>query len=532
MIKLLQKGHKYFIKNNKLDKKYLNIKTKNKILVDFFDDYSVIFTFSAMKKYLQHKYNANFEYFTFNEWQNVQFSFKKGLVQNLKSLVRKFRTYNILKRLFSSFGVSQGLILNYNNFSFFEKAEKKSKKIFKNLKKIEDVYEIKYKSINLGKYIYQSYLRDYNQPTINLNDLRLKEVIKKSFLIYFNVHEYFSKNKVKIVIPSHTVYLYYGIITEYAFKKGCKVFRIKQSGYRDSTSTDLIKVDNKLAESPPTHNYKKIFDNFNFKNKKLYRNIGRKHLLDRFHGKMELNLSGKIIIYHKKKNKLKLNSKKKKILLFLPCFFDGPGRHENLIFPDFYQWVLFMLDHAKNTPYDWYIKPHPVGLKGNEKIIEKLKTTYLKNKNLIFINKEISNNYLINQNFKSLFCHHGNVVPEFAYKNIPVVVACDDFSSSFNIALRAKNKNHLKKLIKEADNIKFKSNKKHIYEFIYMHFIHFMGYKKTNRIFKNNLDSKLKLFHNLHNANITNHKFFQLFDNQDYKYAEQKIKYLLKKIKI
>ena len=164
-----------------------------------------------MKKYLQHKYNANFEYFTFNEWQNVQFSFKKGLVQNLKSLVRKFRTYNILKRLFSSFGVSQGLILNYNNFSFFEKAEKKSKKIFKNLKKIEDVYEIKYKSINLGKYIYQSYLRDYNQPTINLNDLRLKEVIKKSFLIYFNVHEYFSKNKVKIVIPSHTVYLYYGI---------------------------------------------------------------------------------------------------------------------------------------------------------------------------------------------------------------------------------------------------------------------------------------------------------------------------------
>ena len=51
MIKFLQKGDKYFIKNNKLDKKYLNIKTKNKILVDFFDDYSVIFTFSAMKKY-------------------------------------------------------------------------------------------------------------------------------------------------------------------------------------------------------------------------------------------------------------------------------------------------------------------------------------------------------------------------------------------------------------------------------------------------------------------------------------------------
>ena len=200
------------------------------------------------------------------------------------------------------------------------------------MKKIEDVYEIKYKSINLGKYIYQSYLRDYNQPTINLNDLRLKEVIKKSFLIYFNVHEYFSKNKVKIVIPSHTVYLYYGIITEYAFKKGCKVFRIKQSGYRDSTSTDLIKVDNKLAESPPTHNYKKIFDNFNFKNKKLYRNIGRKHLLDRFHGKMELNLSGKIIIYHKKKINLNSILKKKKFYYFYLVFLMDQGGMKILYF--------------------------------------------------------------------------------------------------------------------------------------------------------------------------------------------------------
>ena len=532
MIKFLQEGHKDFIKNNKIDKKYLNIKTKNKILVDFFDDYSVIFVFSAMKKYLQQKYNANFEYFSFNEWQNVQLSFKKGLVQNLKSLIRKFRTYKILKRLFSSFGVSQGVIINYNNFSFFEKAEKKASKIFNNLNSIDDVYKIKYKSINLGKYIYQSYLRDHNQPTIDLNDIRLREIIKKSFIIFFNVQEYFSKNNVKILIPSHTVYLYYGIITEYAFKRGCKVFRVKQSGFRDTTSTHLIRVDNKLSEAPPTHNYKKIFDNFSFKNKKLFRDIGRKHLLDRFKGKLELNLSGKNIIYHKNKKKLSFKRNRKKILLFLPCFFDGPGRHENLIFPDFYQWILFVLDHAKNTPFDWYIKPHPVGIKENDEIIKELKKNYLKNKNLIFISKQISNSFLINQNFQSLFCHHGNVVPEFAYQNIPVVVACNDFASSFDIAVRAKNKNHLKRLIIEADNIKFKSNKKNIYEFIYMHFIYFMGYIEDNRIFKNNLESKLKSFHDSHNANITHHKFFQLFSNKDYKYAEEKIKNLLKEMKI
>ena len=532
MIKFLKKGHKEFIEYNKFDKKYQNIKSKNKILVDFFDDYSVIFIFSLMKKYLQKKYDANFEYFTFNEWQNVQLSFRKDIKNNLKSLIRKLRTYKILKNLFGSFGVSEGITINYNNSNYFEKAEKKAIKLFNNLKNTNDIYKINYKSINLGRYIYQSYLRDYNQPTIKLDDIRLKEVIKKSFLIFFNIEEYFKKNNVKIVIPSHTVYLYYGILTEYAFKKGCKVFRIKQSGFRDETSTDLIKVDDKLAESPPTHNYKKIFSSFTEKNKKKFRNAGKRHLLNRFQGKMELVLSGKQIIYHKKKYKINFNSKRKKVLLFLPCFFDGPARHENLIFTDFYQWVIFVLNYAKKTPYDWYIKPHPVGLKGNDQIIETLKRSYLKNENLIFIDKRISNSYLINQDFQSLFCHHGNVVPEFAYKNIPVVVACNDFSSSFDIALRAKNKNHLKKLIMEADSLKFKPNKKHIYEFIYMHFVHFMGYKKKNRIFRNNLESRLKLFHDIHNANINNHKFFQLFSYQDYKYAEKKIEQLLKEIKI
>ena len=123
-------------------------------------------------------------------------------------------------------------------------------------------------------------------------------------------------------------------------------------------------------------------------------------------------------------------------------------------------------------------------------------------------------------------------MPEFAYSNIPVVVACKDYTSAFNIALRAKNKNHLRKLIENADNIKFKINKNHIYEFIYMHFVYFMGYKKKNEIFKKNVKNKINTFHNKNYKNITNHRFFQSIDDHDYKDAEYKIENLLKEIKI
>ena len=46
------------------------------------------------------------------------------------------------------------------------------------------------------------------------------------------------------------------------------------------------------------------------------------NLLDRFHGKMELNLSGKIIIYHKKKINL-TSILKKKFIIFTLFLMEG-----------------------------------------------------------------------------------------------------------------------------------------------------------------------------------------------------------------
>ena len=311
MLGFLQKGHRDFINQNlKLEKNHFN-NNKAKILIDFFDDYPVIFLFSSMKKYLQKKYKADFEYFTFNDWHNVQISSQKSFFQNFKSIIRKFTTFRVLNKIFRSFGVREGLIINYNNKKFFKIAELKAEKILSKLKKPENVYSIKFKNFNLGKYIYQSYLRDFNEPTLKLNDKRLYETIKKSLLIFLNIEEYFKNNSVKILIPSHTVYLYYGIITEYAYKKKCKVFRIKQVGWRDTQSTDLIHVDKRISEAPPTNNYKKIFNNFSKKQKKKFWNVGKKHLNYRFKGKKEPNLSGNLIMYHNKKSRINFKNNNK-----------------------------------------------------------------------------------------------------------------------------------------------------------------------------------------------------------------------------
>ena len=531
MIQFLRDGHKNFIKYNLKKKNYFT-KNKNKILIDYFDDYPTIFAFSSMKNYLINKYNANLEYFTFNSWQNCQLNINRSFLENIRAIINFFGSDRILRKIYYSFGVKKGLIIDYNNFFFKKIAQTHAKKEFLRLKKIEDIYLINYKKFNLGKYIYQSFLRDYSKPTISINDKRLYKIIKKAILIYLNIDAYFKKNKVKLLIPSHTVYLSYGIITEYAFKKKIKVFRVKSPGYRDQESLKLIRVDSRISELYNTKNYKKVFDSFDYSLKKKYREIGKKILLNRYNGKIEPNLARQTIIYHTKKNKIKIPNNKKNILIFIPCFFDGPGRNEKSLFPDFFQWVIFMIENAKNTDFNWYIKPHPLGLPENELIISNLKKKYFQYKNIIFLDKETSNKYLISQNFKSIFLHHGNAVAEFAHKKFPVIVSCLDNTSSFNIAIRAKTKENLKKFIINADKIIFNVNKNNIYEFIYMHFENYLGYKKEERIFKKCLNQNIASFHNLNNPNINSHKFFGLFDDSDYIYAEKKLPRLLKKIRI
>ena len=342
MFNFLKAGHAKFIRYNyENNKNNLLTNNKNKILVDFFDDYPTIYVYSLIKNYLQNKYKSNFEYFTFNSWQNFQFSFSRSFTENIRSFLNFFGYGYPLSRMFSSFGVNRGITINYNNLLFKKKAQIFAKNVLKKIQKLDDIYLIKYKQFVLGKYIYQSYLRDYNEPTIDLADKRLLKIIEKAILIYLTIHEYFKKNRVKVLIPSHTVFLYYGIITEYAYKKKCKIFRVKSVGYHDKSSLKFIKLDSKMNEAYPAHKYKKIFDRFSKLKKKEYRQIGKKYLLNRFKGTKEIFLSGQKIIYHKSKNILNIKTHNN-ILMFIPCFFDGPGRHEKLLFPDFFQCELLI----------------------------------------------------------------------------------------------------------------------------------------------------------------------------------------------
>ena len=140
MLNFLKVGHKKFIKyNHENNKNNLLANNKNKILVDFFDDYPTIFVYSLIKNYLQNKYKSNFEYFTFNSWQNFQLSFNRSFIENIRSCFNFFGYGHTLARIFSSFGVKRGIVIDYNNLLFKKKAQIFARYVFKKIEKLDDI---------------------------------------------------------------------------------------------------------------------------------------------------------------------------------------------------------------------------------------------------------------------------------------------------------------------------------------------------------------------------------------------------------
>lgn len=524
----------YFLNFLKINNKVkFDKNSKNKILIDYFDDVLTIYSYSLVLDFLKKKYSSNAELFNFVPWFNYNnyfdFNFKKKITYLFKYF---FGRIKFLNTLFISMNIQHGI--SYKNFTKHNKiAKKNAEKIFSKLNYKEDIYKIKIKNLRIGQYIYQTYLRNYSLPTVNIKDKKLLDVIYNALLIFFSIEEYFKKNKVKLVIVSHAFYIYYGIIAKYAATNGVKVIRISSTGWRKNTNFNISNITkNHIEEAPPYNEYKKTFSKLSSLDKKKKLKIGQKILQDRFKGQVQPHLLGHMSSYNKNYDKtFFLKKNRKSIIIFLNDFFDGPGRFKSAIFPDFYEWIIFTLDNAAKTNFDWYVKPHPRSQPGNDNIINLLKNKYKKYNNIYFLDKNFSNKKLINLNFKSVFMHHGNATAEFALKNFPVVNSCKGSMDNYNFFIKPKNKNQYLKMIFSADNLKIKIDKKEIYEWTYMNFYHYYNHSNNKKIIAKNFEFLCKKFHHNSSNNIRHKKVLDiLIDTYKEKYKHNAINEIKKNL--
>lgn len=379
---------------------------------------------------------------------------------------KKFYGYLAINKLYQSFDAKPGLDYYSLNSDELNVCREKADLAMASINSKADILNIKIGNIVIGDLIYDSYLKRYKLATIDSFDNRLYEIVFYAYVIYKSCDMYIRKNNVKKVLMSHAVYIEHGILVRLCVENNIDTYIIVVRGkkvFKKLTKEDYLQ----------TYDHDKYPEKFNHLPLKMEKILEARSVL-------KMRLSGDIdpgISYMKSSayveaidnKKTIFNGEKHRIVIFLHCFFDSPHIYKRMLFPDFYEWLDFTLKVGVSSNVAVYVKPHPNGLYGNERIIDSFKKKYPQ---VRFIGKDVSNNQLVLEGFDAAVTVYGTLGHELPYMGVPVIAAGDNPHAGYNFCYTAKTLMEYEAMLRNPELLSREFNKSQIEQFFFMHYLH------------------------------------------------------------
>lgn len=440
-------------------------KKKEIFLIEFnaFHDYHAMYSFFA--NYIKKKHNyrivAFFNYclmsapLYFNLLQKIKWYL--GNILNIKTFAvyRSFNTEDIFRPIVSK--------------EIRKKANLYFEKNFKKIKIKQDVIGLKIGNILIGELLYDSFIRINRVPTVDICSKDFQNYYLNFIELTLFWIEFFEKNNVKGIVTSHTVYSY-GLPLRVAIAKKIPCYTL--------TSYTVAKINKKTIYGGLYGNvfdYKKDFKKLPLKLKKKGIKKAKNLLESRLkHGSTanhefeDRSSFGPII-----KKKFIKNSSKFNVLICTSEFFDAVHYHGKFLFPDFYEWLLFLAEISKKTNYQWYIKNHPT-YKGKFQLYQPVSDRIVseilkKNKHITLLPNNLSNGQIIKEGIDVVLTVCGTVGSEFPFFSIPVVNASHNPHVAYNFTVKPESIDDYSFVIKNLRKLKIRKNPlKELCEFYFM----------------------------------------------------------------
>ena len=341
---------------------------------------------------------------------------------------------------------------------FFNRLKHLSKatKIYNSIKEKNQLLSLSYNGILIGDLIYDSYLRIYKKATVDVNDINLIFLIVRTFCEYDFLEKICSKYDT--YLTGYTTYISSGLPVRIFLKNNVKVYSFAYN------KKGKLLVENDFHQFKKYWNYKNDFDKLNSKPKKIKEGLA---LLDS-------RTNGNIDLRYMKVNPFdstyKSLNEKYDGIMFLHDFTDSNHGYRDMVFSDFYDWVIFTFELIIKHKINIGIKPHPNQNTSSRKMVKGLMKKY---KNLNWVDEKTSNKKLFSSGIKFGLSVYGTVVTELAYKKIKPICCGDNPTINYNFTFNAKSKEEYLNYILNYKDLQFQENRlNEIGEFIYMNHIH------------------------------------------------------------
>ena len=434
----------------------------------------------------------------------------------------KYTFFNYIKWLLGNF-FNLGAFKIYRSFntkkifkpSISKLTEIKSEKLFhdlwNNIKKKEDVINIKVSGIHFGDLIYDTYIKSTYKPTINIHDPHFKVFFKDFIKLILFWLSYFKENDIKAIIGSHSVYSF-GLPLRIAAKKNIPAYVLDVH--------HLFKITKKRPyQLSDSQDYKKTASNLFKEGLSKGKILAKKQLKNRFAGNEVVDLALSKSAYHNYfKKRLIKKTNKIKVLICAHEFFDAVSIYGKNLFPDFYEWLEYLGRLSNETSYDWYIKGHPKQpgkFKKYQLHTEKILRDFVKKyKNIRLLPKSYSHQQILKENIDYALTVYGSIAFEYPFFNIPVINASKNHpSKKYNFSITPNSIKQYDNILKNLKKINYKINKDEIYEYYFIRFIHSTS---TNWLLNyNKLIKKFKYWSNIYSVYFYKY-YMDQFNKEDF----------------
>jgi hypothetical protein len=378
--------------------------------------------------------------------------------------------------LFASFGAK--LELSWKEAeSFRARATNLAEEIFSGLQTRAEVEQITVEGVVIGDLIYDSYLRYLARATVELRDPLLRDLIRDALLIFFACADYLTRHQVKGVIADHTVYIACGVLVRLAAHRQIPVYLAYYS-----PEFYLFELECGARGWPlrwPWWRYRELFAALPPEAQEAGRARGRASLEARLSGEVQTAvLRGQSAYEPASAERLLADTSAPKMLVMLHDFCDAVHVFRDLLFSDFHEWIHFLLSRAAETPFEWYVKPHPnlrePGREAmnaiNDAMLRELARTYPR---VRILPVGASNRQLIEEGVRALFTVYGTAGHEFAYQAVPVVNAGDNPHIAYGFNHHPRTREEYADLIARADQLVLPEVRREVEEYHYMNYFYF-----------------------------------------------------------
>lgn len=385
----------------------------------------------------------------------TDFRLRHVVAMRLAFLARSLFSKNF-ESTYRSLGV-RSLVTPDLRSSHLARAKQAQKEFFESGATKRDIENYTLEGVKIGDLIYDDYLKKVS-GTFDPASEQFQNYFHESLKVFFFWLDFFEKHRVQAVV-GNSVYRA-AIVPRLALSRNVDVF--------DAQITRVVRLGPTGLQYEDSWYYKDDFSQL--PDSHLARSRAKQALVQKRRGVPDIfnaHISAPTGI--RSKEQLIQASDKPKILIAPHCFADSAHSFGNMLFPDFYEWLVFLAGIASSSSYDWYLKPHPRAAE-DLPVIRRIFDDVPRVKILPL---DASLDQLAEEGVSVVLTMRGHVGFDFPLSGIPVI-SCTPGSRyrSFSFNINASSEKEYRNLLNNVESLPVNIEEQELEEFYFMDVIH------------------------------------------------------------